>query len=50
MQQPPGTLIEAIRNDLLLNIEVLQETQSGLNPYLKVSLVRIFDLVLWQNA
>jgi hypothetical protein len=44
------SLVEAIRQDLLLNLEVLQEIQSELNPFLELSLVRLFDLVLWQNA
>jgi hypothetical protein len=44
------SLIKVIRQDLLKNLELLEEIQSELNPLLGLSLVRLFDLILWQNA
>lgn len=43
-------LIKAIRKDILFNKIILEKIQLEIGPYLNLSLVRIFDLILWENA
>lgn len=43
-------LIKAIRKDILANLDLLEKIQLELGPYLNLSFVRIFDLILWEHA